>query len=377
MGGSSPEIMGNVSRIESPPTAREFEVTLLGSRSGYGESIVLRVGEKSWAVVDSFLDTNRVPVAMRYLETIGVDPAGSISFVVATHWHDDHIRGLANILESSPEAQFCCAAALTKKEFMTLVGALEGNPFSTAGSGLSELHKVFSLLGERGKSPSLALPNRLVLRQNFCNQNFCKIWSLSPSDAEFKRFLQVIGREIRREDAPKKRLVSSDPNEIAVALWVDIGEFALLLGADLEKRGWTEILQSKERPSGLASIIKIPHHGSKNADEPGVWHCMLQPKPIAVLAPWCRGRGVLPTSEDVKRILGRTPSAYATASHIVREPQIHQENQIVTQTLRESGIAFRDLASLPGVVRLRRELDQGEWNIETFGNAGRLVDYAA
>lgn len=37
--------------------------------------------------------------------------------------------------------------------------------------------------------------------------------------------------------------------------------------------------------AGTASAFKLPHHGSANADEPGIRERMLEPAPVAVLTP--------------------------------------------------------------------------------------------
>lgn len=66
-----------------PPEDDEFEIILLGP--GYGESIVLHVGNGVWVVVDSCLDRDGRPGALRYLEGIGLEPAQSVALIVATH----------------------------------------------------------------------------------------------------------------------------------------------------------------------------------------------------------------------------------------------------------------------------------------------------
>ena len=73
------------------------------------------------------------------------------------------------------------------------------------------------------------------------------------------------------------------------------------------------------RPSGPASAFKVPHHGSDSADEPRIWRELLDSDPVAVLTPWRRGDRVLP-SDDARRILTKTETAYATARVDVAGP---------------------------------------------------------
>ena len=354
-----------------PPAAGEFECTLLGT--GYGESIVMHPGGGVWIVVDSFAAPDKPPAAMRYLEGIGVEPAGAIAMVVATHWHDDHIRGIAQMLETCPDAAFCCAGALRKAEFLALAGALERNHLSAAGSGLRELHRAFSLLRDGGKTPVYALANRLVFEREGC-----RLWALSPGDEVFQDFLRSVGSLVPRIRENKIRIPGLSPNKAAVALWVESGGSRLLLGADLERQGWGVILSDSVRPAGRASVFKVPHHGSENANEPGVWKQLLEDEPLAVLTPWHRGARVLPTARDAARILRATPKAWITGGNPSGQAKFTHQNKVVERTRREMGVRSRRMADDTGLVRLRRLMDaDGEWTVETFGDARRLVDYAA
>ena len=145
---------------ESAPGENEIELTLLGP--GYGESIVLHVGNNHWVVVDSCINKDGEPEAARYLKSIGIDPAEAVRLIVATHWHDDHIRGMGQLVAACHGATFCCAAALCKEEFLTTVAALESRDLSATGSGVRELYGVFSHLKSKGQGPTFALANRVV-----------------------------------------------------------------------------------------------------------------------------------------------------------------------------------------------------------------------
>ena len=160
---------------------------------------------------------------------------------------------------------------------------------------------------------------------------------------------------------------------MSVVLWIGVEDIAVLLGSDLEQRGWVEVLQSEERPTGKASVFKVPHHGSESAHEPDVWNRMLDPNSVAVLAPWRKGGRVLPSQRDVQRILSLTTNAYATASTDLPAPSEARGNKMVNRTIRESGVELRQLAMSPGAIRLRRSLGSpGCWKIETFGSACSL-----
>ena len=351
---------------DQPPRDDEFEVTLFGP--GYGESVVLHVGGGAWVVVDSCLDADRRPSAAAYLKRIGLDPARFVHLIVATHWHDDHIRGVAQLVEICGQAAFCCAGALCRKEFLAAVDALDRRHLTVVGSGVREIHHVFSRLKKTASKPAHAIANRRIFVRNAC-----ELWSLSPDDEAFQGFLQSVAPRIPGAGQSKHRIPTLSPNEAAVSLWVNAGNFSVLLGSDLARQGWKRILASGERPEGRASVFKVPHHGSEDAHEPEVWKRMLVPEPFAVLAPWRKGRGHLPRQPDVRRLRSCTPNAYATAKS--RLPRSSPARSTVKRTIRESGIELRRTSAPHSCVRLRRPLEaQGRWEIETFGSAYRLTD---
>ena len=353
-----------------PPGADEFELTLFGP--GYGESIVLHVGDGVWIIVDSSVDGDREPTALHYIESLGLDPAQAVALIVATHWHDDHIRGMARLVDACSGAAFCCAATLCQKEFLSAVATLERRHLSVAGSGVRELYDVFTYLVHARAKPRAALANRRVF-----TLGTCEVWALSPSDAAFQDFLRVIGSLVPSEGETKRRIRDLSPNDVAVALWIQVGHVVVLLGSDLEKRGWVEILQSAERPPGQASAYKIAHHGSKSADEPGVWEKMVEGDPVAVLTPWQRGGRVLPSEPDIQRILSNTAKAYASARSPSLTGSPSRRDSMVDKTIRESGARLRRLAMSPGSVRLRRPIHAADsWQVELFGTACHLEDFA-
>ena len=347
----------------TPPGTREFEITLLGP--GYGESIILHIGDGAWVLIDSCIAPDGTPGALRYLESIGLDPAQVVVLIVATHWHDDHIRGMTRLVEICSSANFCCASVLCRKEFLAAVHALDSRRLSVTGSGLREIHSVFSRLVQVGSKPTFALANRRIL-----SHGACEIWSLSPNDAAYLDFLRSISSLVPSEGQAKTRIPSLSPNKVAVSLWAEIDDVAVLLGSDLDKQGWIEILQSAERPTRKASMFKVPHHGSESVYERGVWMRMLDPDPFAVLTPWCRGGRALPSQRDVQRILSDTTNAYATARIDLSSGARSNRNSMVKRTVRESGAKFRRHAMSTSGVRLRRPIgSRKQWTVQTFGSA--------
>ena len=278
---------------------------------------------------------------------------------------------MSKLVEYCENATFCCAAALTKKEFLTAIRTLESRHLSSVGSGFREIYGVFSLLRCRKSTPQLAVSNQRIF-----SQGQCEVWSLSPSNATVLTFLRSIGAMVPDIGETKTRVVDQSSNQIAIVLWIRIGDAIVILGSDLERAGWIEILQSGERPNGNASMFKIPHHGSEDAHEPRVWTCMLEKNPVAVLTPWKRGRGALPTRTDVARIVSNTCNGYATSRDSQLTQTKTQRKSMVKRTVRESGISLRRLEMPSGAIRIRRPIKHlKNWEVEMIGPACHLKNF--
>ena len=349
-----------------PPDPAEIEIAMLGP--GYGESILIHTGDGEWMVIDSFPGPDRRPSALAYLERLGHNPAKAIRLIVATHWHDDHIRGMAKLVQSASSARFCCAGALRRFEFLEMVEGWRGKGSRAAGFGTREISSVFAHLGQARVSPLWATASRRIHRSSTC-----EVWSLSPDDEAFTRFLRSLAPS--PGTGAGSGTGSLTPNELSVALLVRFqGGFSCLFGADLERRGWAAVLRDDARPRWNASVFKVPHHGSANAHLEAMWDELLEPEPYAIVAPWRRGRGTLPKKEDARRILARTPKAYATASPTVGAVA---RDRWVAKRLRSTRARTTPESGPPGMIRLRRSMSgESSWRVELFGSASHLREFA-
>jgi beta-lactamase superfamily II metal-dependent hydrolase len=356
------------------PADNEIEISIFGP--GFGECIIVHAGFNEWIVIDSCIESESGrPAALIYLESRGVDPATAVKFILCTHWHDDHVGGMSHLLRACESARFACSSALTRTEFLDVVQAFNKRPLIASTSGLTEISKVLSILRARGQVPKYAIADRSLLR--LMRPDHCELTALSPSDAEFQRFIQGIGKLVPEVAMAKFRLPSPSENDISVATWLRVGSLRVLLGADLEEhgvagRGWTAVLASP--PAGQASAFKISHHGSITAHHPGIWSDLLEKAALAVLTPWNLG-SKLPSDEDCQRIMQLTPSAYATSRPGSRRIKVHQ--RAVARTIREAGIAIREIEPRTGSVQLRASLDDPDagWTLTLSPEALPLDQY--
>ena len=185
MGEKNRSIDSGLTPSRVSPDDDEIEVSLFGP--GYGECVLIHIGNERWVIVDSCIDGAFQPAALAYLRSLGSNPSEAVCLIIATHWHDDHIRGMAELVEVCENAAFCCASALRREEFLAVLGALENSPATPVGSGVRELYRVFSLLAERSTSRTYALSRRVIF-----DRHNCRVWSLSPSDRAYEAFLRQV-----------------------------------------------------------------------------------------------------------------------------------------------------------------------------------------
>lgn len=359
--------MIDIGEVGGAPNADEVEITVLGP--GYGESIVVHIGQGRWLIVDSCTNDAGGPQALEYLLAIGVEPRDAVSLIVASHWHDDHIGGMAKLVEACPAAEFCCAGALRRQEFYAAIHALSRVGSFPGSSGVRELHAVFETLADRGSKPNFAVADKRL-----SGDGACEIWSLSPHNDEFVHFLRSIGTLFPQVGETARKIGDVSPNQVAVVLWIQVHDTVILLGADLERRGWVKIVESPGRPQLRGSAFKVPHHGAESAYEPRVWQEMLEPNPVAVLTPWRRGGRALPEQDDMRCILAETEHAYLTSGTDRGAPPRRRDRGI-ERSIREANIKLRRITPRRGGVRLRRQVNaEMDWLVTLFGQARHLAD---
>lgn len=104
--------------LTTKPESHQFEVSLFGP--GVGESVVVHLGSNNWIIVDSCKTAHHQAAALEYLDGLGVDLSNDVKAVVATHWHNDHVRGLDETFTRCSSAKFICSSALLTDEFLAL-----------------------------------------------------------------------------------------------------------------------------------------------------------------------------------------------------------------------------------------------------------------
>ena len=354
------------------------EVSLIGT--GYGESVVVHVGWGEWMIVDSCPEKESPHLvqssAVSYLRRIGVDLSKQVSLVFASHWHDDHVAELSKVVGHCASADFCCASVFAYPEFVRFACDRGDASVPRRNRSTGEILKILKILRSRGKRPKFMSSDRLVRETD----RGVRVIALSPSDDLVARFMSALAGRIPDLKSPGNGTREIRQNDASVVLQVDFGSDSVLLGADLEEtpgRGWSAIVdESTFAGKRKSSVYKVAHHGSKTGECAAVWEKLLSPDPFAVLTPFVLGRNILPSEEDVKRILGRTPNAYS-AARPVSAGQTGGRGFALDGT-RACGVRWKTASRHPerGHLRLRRRLRdvQSPWSVRLSGGATRLGD---
>ena len=355
-------------RLTDPPGDDEFELSVFGA--GVGEALVLHLGEGRWGVVDSLRETGGQAVALRYLDEIGI-PRDSISFVLATHWHDDHIDGLADVLEASPTAMFGCSAAYTGREFAAVT--LE-YPDALKSSGVREIRRCFQLVEAAGGQGGRANPKRILEHQNVWwdpHENVV-VHALAPTSGALTRAEQDIVATLLPLAQKRRAVGRIKPNQASIVLTVRDSADSALLGGDLEERGsagtgWSTVVSRFPSKHPRSSAFKVPHHGSDGAHFEGQWTTLLtrDPGPIAVVTAFTSS--ALPRDGDLRRLTELASCVYLCGGRGSDTALTRAERR----RLVADGIRLDPDAEV-GHVRLRRTLGATGWTVTLAGRAAKV-----
>jgi hypothetical protein len=365
--------------MNSKPDVDEIEVSIFGP--GYGEGVLVHLCNNDWIQVDSCINpATKKPVTLEYLNSLGINP-DFIKQIVVTHWHDDHIRGLSSVVKACPNAEIVISEAMQREEFVELVARYSGSTMMKSLSGLKEFSEILQHLINYKKVPKRAIADRPLRRRASSNNDIgYHITSLSPSDASVLISNLQLKDLIPKINQEKSRLPYITPNHASVVLWISISSINILLGSDMEsgstkETGWVAILNSNSKPTGKATVYKIPHHGSANADVDRVWDEMLIPDPIAILTPFKRGNVSLPKPSDIKRICERSNHSYITGD--IKEKRAKSISTKIDKVMSKTLKNRKTTLSSFGQIRLRKKANEavGDWKIQLFGQARLLKDF--
>ena len=356
------------------PNLNEIELTVFGP--GYGECIVIHVGSGKWVIVDSCLDDVLEPASLTYLANIGVSAEKDVISVSASHWHDDHVRGLAKTLETCRSARLSIGGALQSAEFVAFLQAHEDQPIQTLDRGGTELLKCLRLVVERGRAVKPLHEDTIIFdfdSGELAHNLPVELRALSPSGIQYTDFL----RRIRHfphihEGQPKGRIAEPSRNDLSVAMLLTVGGEGVLLGGDLEQlsspqKGWKAVVEARRGRRPRAQFFKVPHHGSYNAHNDDVWSEILAKKVFSIVTPWTRGAHRLPKDSDLVRLRRLSGACYLTSTRLISPKRRYSAE--VMKLIRAADVKFSTAIYSGGQVTIRWVPNVGSPRVQLLNGA--------
>jgi beta-lactamase superfamily II metal-dependent hydrolase len=362
------------------PNNNIAEVTLIGTGGGYGESIVVHLGNNNWIVIDSCVDSfTKDCLPLIYLKSINVDIEKDVKYIICTHWHDDHINGISDLLDACINSEFCIAGATDPRKFLQLIKLdYEKCKFEVSNSSTIELNKCIEILDSRDKIPKRVFIDKWLCSVEINESLKSDVYSLSPSDFTLQEFDKEISMLMERYGKPSQKIHINTPNDKSVVLFLKLGSHNVVLGADLEVsennlQGWLNIIENSVAVKNTKSkLFKIPHHGSENGYHTKIWSELLSENPVAKLTPWNKNKK-LPTDDMIKKYLEHTDKLFITStfendSPKVRPKRLEKMIYDLNPTLREIKYSF-------GLIRGRIDIlnPNANWEVVLFDKAKSLV----
>lgn len=352
------------------PDDDHLEITVFGP--GYGESIVLHIPTIGWGIIDSCefkSGTKSVNLPLEYLNGILSPDFPELAFVILTHPHEDHYKGLDTIIKSYPGKikricwysgdgvrelkQYICQQKVAGREVLP---------------GFAEVIKTMQDAVKTG-----AQIRRLSELTSVAESPCASLIALSPSASNIKMYVQKLFKAIPQAGKPVLPMNNNEHNLISVALFLKYGNVQAILGSDLETKndksgGWNAIIYNDDIPDLWATFVKVPHHGSMTGYSDEAWeeHCKNN-KPIAAITPFVQGNIYLPDENLVKLLKNKVEKLYLTSfpklqSNINKYYKKDVERNIRSRTRDFKIIEYPDKA---GFIRFR------------FAPDGKLIENTA
>ena len=361
------------------PSSNEIEISVFGP--GYGECIAVHVGSRNWIVIDSCRGDDKNPAALSYFSKIGVDVSNDVKCVLATHWHDDHVKYISTVFERCSNAKLAISSALRNEEFVAFLSTHEQQPLSKLDSGGTEMLQCLKLADRKNRKVKPILEDTIICdwdTNSLSHGKHVRLRALSPSGKQFHNFLQRIGTTMEQlPRSAKKRICNPDQNSLSIVSLLELGnDDSILFGADLENStdtdvGWGAVVNLRNGRMPLSSLFKIPHHGSSNAHNNDVWAKLIANEPCSITTPWKKGGKFIPSESDKHRISKLSGEAYLTIEN--PESLKKRYSYDVRKQIKNSSVKFSSAKYRCGHVRVR--FTPGKFNlkrVDLFNGAKRI-----
>ncbi len=277
----------------SDSSAKLLEVHVLGA--GKGESIVLRLPDGGWGIVDCCASSRSDESKNATLEFLRSRGIMDLEFLCLTHPHADHYMGMSHILDCCNIKYFWQFNGLSGAGFVQLIEFLHDDAESLDTpedkDNAIEFNRIFTILREKRKRARAPLPTILRVGTGsplyplpFSDSAAFRIVALAPPGNLVDRYEAQLASCFNQDGTIKEKYREPDHNMVSVALLVIHGETRVILGGDVEREGWSYAILQMGIEKLPAHLVKVSHHGSEHSFCDRLWeYHSARGKPIAVV----------------------------------------------------------------------------------------------
>lgn len=351
-------------------------VNIISQGGGYGECVVIHLGNEDFIVIDSCVDKKTgKALPLLFLEENGVD-FSRVKRIICTHWHKDHIYGMPQVVKKCEEADFVFARANNRKKFYEFVTLDSKNKERFENSTTNDFVKCLDSLGDKAKRWRASYDQ--VLYSEVYKSQRIALSSLSPSEKVNVDYEIELSGLIDQASKSDIRTPLLSPNDKSVVLLIEAGHHNILLGADLEVKandqyGWLNITRYSNIINGAnkSTCFKIPHHGSKNGFHQEIWDNLLEKDPIASITPYSKSS--LPKQNMLQKYHDLTNSLHLTSEPKTYNRPKKRDSQITKAILRFNP-TVRELKKSFGIVSHSIDItsENATWKSNHIGEAFEL-----
>lgn len=341
---------------KSASDSKTLDVHVMGF--GAGESILLRLPDNKWGVVDCYTPSAQNVSSNLPLAFLKSKRVGELEFVCLTHPHQDHYRGMRQLIEHYPPRYFFLYPGLSKHQFPNFFAGLRRAASSRGLATPTELERLFEVLDKLERAGRTQVQEVMAKQSIYPWQQSAagtelEIIAISPGGQPSKVFADKLDRFLAKlKQLPtNKYKVEFEANAVSIALAIKFGETCVVLGGDVEVDGWQLVLSQFHPTHIRAQAVKVSHHGSKNGYCAGLWKTFKSNQghdsPVAIISP--SHRHGLPDDIAMREIKRHTGALFSSCDPFGVPLDDQGDLAVIAPTFGVVSLQFRSSGTRVGI----------------------------
>ena len=324
-----------------------FDIHVFGD--GLGETILLEFQNKKFGIVD-FGYKNFITWFDKHIEEAKIE---EIEFLLWTHPHDDHTRYLSNLLtylrdKNIKIKNFFCFPFEKIRQLSYLIDLGIEPKYDVITNSIDifsnkvtpkYLTSLYEQISKLKKSGFIAYIDKIKYMSELYDvdvlQKKLSIHCIAPVQDDIDKYKDIFQKVIEKK-YPTQDLYpdSNKHNIISTAIHIKFGNSNIILGGDVEKNSWTQIMKNPRSQNHSCCnllFLKSPHHGSENAYSEENWDNWGNDFHTAI-TPYNKSN--LPTINGLENLLKHTTKIYILKdSH--KNLLLGEESQFATSGIKQ------------------------------------------